>query len=158
MVPSAFVMLDALPLTPNGKVNRRALPELSRARPELDTPFAPPRTPAEEALVQIWTEVLSVDQVGIHDNFLELGGHSLLATHIISRVLNTFHVEVPMRFLLETPTVASMAVAIVQHLAGKAEAEEMARMLAHIESLSDEEAQRLVTKAMQGKGSLGAQR
>ena len=117
----------------------------------------PPRTPAEEALVQIWAEVLSVDQVGIHDNFLELGGHSLLATQIISRVLNTFHVEVPMRSLLETPTVASMAVAIVQHLAGKAEAEEMAHMLAHIESLSDEEAQRLVTQAMQGKGSLNAQ-
>ncbi|MEE8113645.1 MAG: AMP-binding protein, partial [Nitrososphaerales archaeon] len=95
MVPSRFVVLDALPLTPNGKVNRRALPDPGKSRPDLDTPFVAPRTPVENELVQIWSEVLSLEQVGIHDNFVELGGQSLLATQVISMVRESFHVELP---------------------------------------------------------------
>ncbi|MCZ6626467.1 MAG: AMP-binding protein, partial [Deltaproteobacteria bacterium] len=140
MIPSAFVMLDTLPLAPNGKVDRQALPAPDRARPELDTPFVVPRTPVEEALVQIWAEVLCLDQVGIHDNFFELGGHSLLATRVISRVINTIKVEVSIKSLFESPTVADMAVVITENMAKKAGGEELARMLAELESISDEEA------------------
>jgi len=142
MIPSAFVVLDALPLTPNGKVDRRALPAPSRARPKLDTPFVPPTTPVEEALRQIWAEVLSVDQVGIHDNFLDLGGHSLAATQVISRVIDIFRVELPVRTLLEASTIAGMAAIILQNMAKQAGGEELARMLTELESLSDEETQR----------------
>ena len=142
MIPSAFVVLDVLPLTPTGKVDRQALPAPGQARPELETPFAPPRTPAEEALVQIWTEVLSVDQVGIHDNFLELGGHSLAATQVISRVINTFKVELPIKSFFELPTVADMAVVITENMSNKVGHEELARMLAELESLSDQEARK----------------
>jgi hypothetical protein len=85
MVPSRFVMLDALPLTPNGKVDRRALSDPGKSRPDLGTPFVAAGTPVEKELSQIWAEVLSLEQVGIHDSFLELGGHSLLATEVISR-------------------------------------------------------------------------
>ena len=107
MVPSAFVFLDSLPLTPNGKVDRQALPAPTSARPELAETFAAAHTPTEEVLAGLWTELLGVEQVGIHDNFFDLGGHSLLATQVISRVRELFHVEIALRQLFETPTVAT---------------------------------------------------
>ena len=100
MVPSAFVVLDALPRTPNGKVDRSALPAPGRGRPELEGAFVAPRSSTEEELVLIWTETLGLDRVGVHDNFLELGGHSLLAAQLVSRVLKSFRVELPLRSLL----------------------------------------------------------
>jgi len=108
MIPGAFVMLDALPLTPNGKVDRRALraPEF---HPELQRSLVAPRTPIEEMLASIWADVLSIEQVGVHHNFFELGGHSLLATQVISRVRDTFAVELPLRSLFEAPTIAEFA-------------------------------------------------
>ena len=144
MVPSAFVLLDTLPLLPNGKVDRQALPPPAVTRQNLETSFVAPRSPVEEILTGIWSEVLGLDQVGIHDNFLELGGHSLMATQIISRVIDRFRVELPVKSLLEAPTVAEMAVVIVQNQAKKAGEEELNRMLAELEALSDEEAQQLL--------------
>jgi acyl carrier protein len=146
MIPSAFVTLDALPLAPNGKVNRRALPEPGSARPELEVAFVAPRTPAEALLAEIWSEVLGLDHVGVDDRFLEFGGNSLLATQIISRIINRFQVELPLRSLFEAPTVASMAVAITQNQAKQAAQEDLDRMLAELEALSDEEAQSRLAK------------
>ncbi|WP_224362051.1 non-ribosomal peptide synthetase [Hyalangium versicolor] len=109
MVPSAIVLLEALPLTPNGKVDRRALPEpQSTGSGEV----APPRTPAERTLVEIWASVLGTESIGIHDDFFELGGNSLLATQLISRVRETFKVEIPLRSAFEARTVATLAEAI----------------------------------------------
>ena len=76
--------------------------------------------------------------MGIHDHFLDLGGHSLLATRIISRVRDMFHVEVPLRRLLEAPTVAAMAVTIIQHQAETLDPAELARWLAEVEELPAE--------------------
>jgi amino acid adenylation domain-containing protein len=146
MVPSAFVFLDSLPLTPNGKVDRRALPPPNQSRPELGRAFVAPRTPTEELLVGIWAEILKLEQVGIHDNFFELGGHSLLATQVVSRVRQAFQMELPLRNLFEKPTIAELAFAITQSRGGTARAEEIDRILADIESLSDEEAQQLLSK------------
>ncbi len=142
MIPSAFVMLNALPLTPAGKIDRKALPFPSSARPELDTSFVAPTTPVEEELAKIWAEVLSLDQVGIQGNFFDLGGHSLLATQVISRVINTFKVELPIKSLFESPTVIDMAAIILQNMAKQARGEELARMLAELESISDDEARK----------------
>lgn len=114
MLPSAFVLLDALPLTPNGKVDRRALPMPDRARPELETVFVAPRTRVEEVLVELWGQVLGLDRLGIHDNFFALGGHSLRATQVISRLRDIFRVELSLRRLFETPTIAGLAAAIEQ--------------------------------------------
>lgn len=109
MLPSVFILLDTLPLTPNGKVDRRALPPPDFARPQSGETFAAPRTPTEALLVGIWAEVLGLEQVGVQDNFFELGGQSLLATRIISRLRDTLQLELPLRTMFETPTVATLA-------------------------------------------------
>ncbi|MFQ5930329.1 MAG: phosphopantetheine-binding protein, partial [Acidobacteriota bacterium] len=140
MVPSTFVMLGALPLLPNGKVDRQALPAPNKARPSLESPFVAPGTPIETKLARLWADVLDLDRVGIHDHFLDLGGHSLLATQILARVVNTFCVDLSVQALLEAPTVAEMAVVITENTAKKAGDEELARMLAELETISDEDA------------------
>ncbi|HET6978727.1 MAG TPA: amino acid adenylation domain-containing protein [Pyrinomonadaceae bacterium] len=109
MVPSAFVMLKALPRLPNGKVDLRALPAPEAARPELEQQYASPRTPVEEVLASIWSEILGVKRVGINDNFFDLGGHSLLVTQITLRVRQIFKVNLPLRSMFEAPTIAGFA-------------------------------------------------
>ena len=143
MLPAAFVILETLPLTPAGKVDRRALPEPDRARPELANPFVAPRLSVEKHLAEIWAEVIGLDQVGIHDNFLDLGGHSLQATQIISRVIHTLQVELPVQALFDAPTVAEMALLITQHQAQTRREEDIERMLTEVEALSDESAKKL---------------
>jgi amino acid adenylation domain-containing protein len=109
MMPSTFVLLDALPLTSNVKINRAALPAPDSARPELDRAFSAPRSQVEAKLARIWAGVLKLDRVGIHDNFMELGGHSVLATQIVSRLRDAFRVELPLRSVFESPSVAELA-------------------------------------------------
>ncbi|MGH7824578.1 MAG: non-ribosomal peptide synthetase [Candidatus Binatia bacterium] len=109
MIPSSFLFLDAFPSAPNGKIDRKSLPDPGNLRPELDTPYAAPTTPVEESLARIWAEVLSLDQVGIHDNFFDLGGHSLLATQVASRVREALQVNLPLRLMFDKPTIAELA-------------------------------------------------
>jgi amino acid adenylation domain-containing protein len=137
MIPSTFVSMDAFPQTPNGKTDRLQLAPPPRERPEVDTPFAPPRTLTDRVLAQIWAEVLDLEQVGINDNFFELGGNSLLATGITARVMKKFKVDLPIKVLFESPTVAAMADAITQM--GNIQNKELAKVLAELESLSDQE-------------------
>ncbi len=141
MIPSAFVILDALPIGPNGKVDRKALPitEFSRSEP-VQTHVAP-RTPVERQLTLIWTEILKLEQVGIHDNFFELGGHSLLATQVVSRIRRDFSVEVPLLTIFETPTIETLALFLLQHQAQAIAADGMEELLAELESISDERAE-----------------
>jgi acyl carrier protein len=115
MIPAVFVALDALPLTDTLKVDRKALPEPSGLRPDIAAPYAAPRNPIEEALARIWAEVLSLDEVGIHDDFLDLGGHSLAATGIISRVMDQFQQTLSMQALFDSSTVAKMAAVIAEN-------------------------------------------
>ena len=112
MMPSAFVLLDALPLTANGKLNRRALPAPGVSRPDMEADYVAPRTPTEELLAEIWSEVLKLKQIGVNDDFFQLGGHSLLATQVISRVRERFRIELPLRYLFEFSTVAGLASAV----------------------------------------------
>ncbi|MGH7828614.1 MAG: phosphopantetheine-binding protein, partial [Candidatus Binatia bacterium] len=109
MVPSAFVFLDSLPLTPNGKVDRRALPAPDPNGREREETFVAPRTPTEETLARIWSQLLGAERVGVFDNFFDLGGHSLLATQVISRIREAFSMELPLRTLFESPTVGGLA-------------------------------------------------
>lgn len=109
MVPSRFVMMESLPLSPNGKLDRKALPDPDPTRYEFEDGFTPPRTPTEEVLVGIWSQVLGEQRISVTDNFFRLGGHSLLATQVISRVQNVFPVQLPLRLLFESPTVGDLA-------------------------------------------------
>ena len=117
MMPSAFVLLESLPLTTNGTIDQRWLrvPDINRA--EFESNFAEPRTPDEQLIAEIWAEVLGLERVGIHGNFFELGGHSLLATQAISRRREAFQVEVPLRSLFESPTVATVTESLLQYRA-----------------------------------------
>ena len=109
MVPSFFVNLPALPRTFSGKVDRRALPRPERKRDAMKAPFVAPRTPTEEIVAGIWTQVLDIKEVGIHDNFFELGGHSLRMTQVVSRLSKAFQIELPLRTLFEIPTISALA-------------------------------------------------
>jgi acyl carrier protein len=109
MIPSHFVWLDRFPLTPNGKLGHTALPLPDPNRPDISTAYVPPRTSTEKILVNLWAETLGLERVGVDDNFIELGGHSLLATRLVSRLRDVFQLELPLSFLFEAGTVATLA-------------------------------------------------
>jgi amino acid adenylation domain-containing protein len=134
MIPAFFVTLDALPLTPNGKVDRKALPTQSIQRLQLETVetnlqietektfthkntfgisletnLSAPRTPTEEILVGIWSQVLGLEMVSIQDNFFLLGGHSLMAVSLFSQIEQTFGKNLPLATLFKAPTIEQLA-------------------------------------------------
>ena len=145
MVPPAFVFLESLPLTPNGKLDRKALAAPDQTRPEPDHTYTAPRTPVEELLAQIWSDVLRLDQVGIQDNFFNLGGHSLLATQVMSRIRDAFQIDIPLRALFVKPTVEELAIAVMHGKSERITEKELSTILDDLESLSEDEVkQRLV--------------
>ncbi len=172
MMPAAFVLMKEWKLTPNGKIDRRQLPAPEDTLISAETEYAVPRTPLEEKMVGIWSNLLRREHIGINDNFFDLGGHSLLATQVTSRIRDAFGIDIPLRMLFETPTIAGLAEQI-SHLIGSENGEqsnsfetnykestaatvspedndslqydaELERLLAEIESVSDEEAQQLI--------------
>ncbi|HET9362164.1 MAG TPA: amino acid adenylation domain-containing protein [Vicinamibacterales bacterium] len=108
MIPAAFVTLDAWPFTPNGKIDRRALPAPEQSRPELETAFIAPRDPREKTLAAIWSRVLGVDQLGVHDSFFHVGGDSILAIQIVARA-NEAGLRLTPRQIFEHQTIAELA-------------------------------------------------
>ncbi len=118
MVPPAWMELAKLPVTPNGKLDRKALPEPALARPDLAEAFVAPRGEGEQAIAEIWQEVLGVERVGVHEKFFQLGGHSLLLVRVHARLRERFGIELSMMDLFKYPDVSSLA----QHLAGTAAA------------------------------------
>jgi len=134
MLPSTFIPLKSLPLTPNGKVDRKALPEPDWSRETFSDNYVPPRDAIEQILAEIWNEVLDVPEVGVHDNFFDLGGHSLLATQVISRVRGMFNVELPLRSLFESPTIAGQAAQVV---AGRATETSVAPLIVPVDREGD---------------------
>ena len=114
MIPSAFMLLSELPLSANGKVNRRALPKPESLRREARASFVGPRTPEEELIAAIWSQVLGLEKIDVQDNFFELGGHSLRATQVVSRIRELFQVELPLLRIFTAPTVESLAASVVE--------------------------------------------
>ena len=130
-------------------------PDLSAI--ELRQSHVPPRTDVERQLAEIWSAVLKRDRIGIDDNFFELGGHSLLATQLISRVRSVFKIELPLRYLFDSPTVAGMAVGIVEFEKKAAtsiptvitrDAREAEDLLARIDELTDEQVEALLSETL----------
>jgi acyl carrier protein len=131
MIPAAFVVVDALPMTPNGKVDRGALPAPDPENALHNDAEVLPRTPVEAALASIVKSLLKLDEIGIDDNFFLLGGHSLLGAQLIGRVREQFDVDIQLRALFESPTVASLA----------SEVERL--VLEKVSSMSDDDLRRL---------------
>jgi natural product biosynthesis luciferase-like monooxygenase protein/amino acid adenylation domain-containing protein len=113
MVPDYWLILENLPLTSNGKIDRRALP---LPNPELNrsVDYVAPSNPTEEAIATIFGQVLKLEKMGIYDNFFESGGNSLQATQVMSRLRESFSLELPLRRLFERPTVADLALAVIE--------------------------------------------
>ncbi len=135
MIPSSFVLMDALPLTPNGKVDRRALPAPTQTRPRLDSVFIEARTESEKALVDIWQDLLGVEQIGIHDDFFALGGNSLVAVKLVARIGSTFGITLPLRTLFSQPTVAELTTVIAVLVAEVVDHEILLRTIEELEEM-----------------------
>jgi acyl carrier protein len=106
MLPARIVFLDALPLTRNGKVDRAALPAPDESTGRA---FEAPATPTQAALADLWSEILGLERVGLHENVFDLGAHSLAAMRAVVRIRAAFGVDVQLRHLFERPTVAGLA-------------------------------------------------
>jgi amino acid adenylation domain-containing protein len=116
MVPGSFVLLDQLPRTPRGKPDVAALPLPDFGDVRSKPPFVAPRNEVEEALAQIWKQVLHLDRVGIDDDFLHIGGDSLYATQVVSRVNHAFGVTIALHAIFDAPTIASLAALLSEHI------------------------------------------
>lgn len=114
MIPTHFVRLDAIPLTGNGKVDRRALPNVSENRPDLEETYEPPANDTERLLAQVWQDVLRVERVGAHDNFFDLGGDSIIAIQITARA-NKVGLQIAATELFDTLTIRRLAQATGKH-------------------------------------------
>ncbi len=132
MLPTIFVRLEALPLTTNGKVDRAALPAPDETNILRDEAFAAPATPTEEKIAGIVASLLNVERVGVEENFFLLGGHSMLGAQLITWIAETFGLELPLRALFEAPTIRQLSAEIERQL------------IAWLETMSEEEAQRLL--------------
>ncbi len=108
MVPSFLITLEHFPVTSNGKLDRRNLPEI--VTEDLDMKeYVAPRNIVEEMLVEIWSEVLGIERIGVYDNFFELGGHSLLAIQVITRIKEILEIEISIRILFEESTINNLS-------------------------------------------------
>jgi amino acid adenylation domain-containing protein len=110
MIPASYLFLPHWPLTPNGKIDRAALPDPSRQRGGDGVRHVPARSDVERTIAGIWQGVLGLEGIGVHENFFEIGGHSLLATQIVSRLRDSFDVDIGLRGFFEKPTIAELAV------------------------------------------------
>jgi amino acid adenylation domain-containing protein len=145
MVPAFVMVLEAMPLSANGKIDRRRLPR-PEATAEVSAGFVAPETSVEKKLAEMWLQVLKIDQVGIYDNFFDLGGHSLMATQIISQVRDVLQFELPLQVLFSGGfTIAALAKIIAEYQLQQVDQAEIAQMLAQLESISDEEARKLLS-------------
>ena len=129
MIPAVFVRIGTLPLNTSGKLDRAALPEPEATNSLAVDTYEAPRTPVEERIAEILAPLLELERVGVADNFFMLGGHSLLGTQVIARVRDAFGIELSLRTVFDSPTVAGLAAEVEQSL------------LAKLEAMSEEEAE-----------------
>jgi acyl carrier protein len=127
MVPAFYISLDEMPLSATGKIDRQALPAPTGTGGAA-ADYVAPRGPIEEKMVDIWSQLLGIERVGVHDNFFRLGGHSLLGTVLMTRLRDTFQVDLPVVRLFEAPTVAALSAIIAPMADGSGSAEEIPRV------------------------------
>ncbi|MDJ0838209.1 MAG: amino acid adenylation domain-containing protein [Acidobacteriota bacterium] len=145
MLPSFFVWLESLPRTPNGKLNRMALPEPDLNHSFLKKTSTAPQTPLERHLAGIWCKVLNLSQVGMEDDFFSLGGHSLTLTQVVSRIRETFGVDLPMSLAFQTATLSAHVILLLETLWQQVDGAVASGLLKRIEDLSTEEVRQLMS-------------
>jgi amino acid adenylation domain-containing protein len=138
MVPSTFVQIAQLPLSSHGKLDRAALPEPTTANVLGDDSFETPQSQIERSLAVFLTSLLGVARVGKDDNFFDLGGHSLMGAQLIAKISNTFGVELSLRSLFDHPTVGEVSAEIERLIHAK------------LESMSEDEAERMLASSQEG--------
>ncbi|MEG4345419.1 amino acid adenylation domain-containing protein [Microcoleus sp. A003_D6] len=109
MVPAIFMTVEAMPKTPSGKIDRRALPAPDSQRQELSQSYAAPQSELERLLAGVWSKLLKLDRVGIHDNFFEIGGNSLMTLQVAVQVRDLLATDLPVVKLFQHPTIAQLA-------------------------------------------------
>lgn len=119
MTPSFILVLESFPLNTNGKVDRRQLPLPTNAREYTETEFVQPEGPVEEALAEIWTDILNITSLSTLDNFFDLGGHSLAATRLVSRIHRRFGIELPLWVVFAKPIIKALALEVEERLEEK---------------------------------------
>jgi amino acid adenylation domain-containing protein len=142
MQPTAIVEIAKMPLTTNGKLDRRSLPDPDpdAAGPRFFSAGVAPRNPVEEALTEIWVEVLKRKQVGVTDDFFDLGGHSLLVMKVIARVREAFQVELAPNVFFESRTIEKLAAALVASELKPGQTERVSKIFLRVKCMSDEDA------------------
>jgi hypothetical protein len=146
MVPAIIMQLDSLPTTPGGKLDRGNLPEPTLENLAIDSQYGEPRNVVETKLAKIWSEMLEIPRVGIHDRFLDLGGHSLLAGMIIARIAASLQFEIGFRDFFEHPTIALLAEFLIPNLPREFGDERTGNQLADVESTSSNGAPEAIKK------------
>ena len=142
MVPTSFVLLDEIPVTANGKIDRLALPPPGAFARQSEIPFVAPSTLLEKTIVRTWQEVLAVPDIGVLDPFLDLGGNSLKAMQIITRLQNALEQVLPLEAFFSLATVRQQAAAIEGHFVATTNGAEAKTLLAELEEMPEEEAER----------------
>jgi amino acid adenylation domain-containing protein len=138
LIPQHFVVLDELPTTPSGKLDTDALPGPEASLPVSAATRVAPRTPSEQQLWEIWSDLLRVTELGVRDNFFTVGGHSLLATTLVTAIAQHFRVAVALRRVFELPTIAEQA-AEIDRLADQVVPDELDGLVAELTRLDSKE-------------------
>jgi amino acid adenylation domain-containing protein/FkbM family methyltransferase len=152
MVPSAFMILKSMPLTPNGKADRKALAALDLSGIELSETYVAPRNTVEELLAGIWTEMLRVERVGIHDNFFERGGNSLIATQVVSRIREALKVRMSLLDFFKATTIATQASLLIANESTPGQLEKIARIVKSVEGLTEEQIREALARKRKQRG------
>jgi len=148
MIPARIVVVDALPI---GMLDSTALEKVAEKSASDTDIYVAPRTPLEQQIVEIWSEVLGCKQISVFDNFFDLGGQSLIATQLHYRLCQDFDVHLPLRCIIEAPTVADLAQAIVQQRSAETDEQLLADVLKELDQLSDEDIQILLADSDQSR-------
>ena len=153
MIPTSWVLVPKLTLAANGKLERRALPDPGTAV-QLIPEYVAPRTPIEQVLAYLWAQLLERPRVGIHDSFFRSGGHSLLGIRLMIRIRDVLGVEVPLRRLFESTTLAEFALAVADSGVDERRAVAALRLRERLERMSATEAETTLARLRAGGSRL----
>jgi NAD(P)-dependent dehydrogenase (short-subunit alcohol dehydrogenase family)/acyl carrier protein len=148
----SFLHSERLLTSRSGGQPQGSVPTAPYLRPNLQTAYVAPQNETQQQIADLWQKLLGIERIGIHDNFIDLGGDSLLGTQLITRLRDAFQVDLSLRTLFEEPTVAGLALAILQKKAERVDDALLLQAMENLERLTDDEAQTLLATDMNQTG------